>query len=446
MSGKNGRSRRGLGRAVPVFLDLDGTLVDSIQVLREAYTGFVTARGGRPSRAEFDRLNGPTTAQVADALRKAHRLGGGAAKVREDYIAHVADVYLRRARPAKGAVRTLERLRRSGHPLHLVTSSLPRIAGAWIRKSGWRRYFRTMTFGDEVRAGKPDPAIYRTAFKKAGLSEGAERIVVEDSPNGCAAAKRAGACVLAVGPSAAQTRPYSDGVFKDLDGVSRWLLSGGWSDARYVDRAGAVRAGFAGSRPRVTRDRLLCLTRKTADGRYLGRFRPYWDFVAAMRRRAPHDPALAVCAVTTHGSGADMKVLMGQRSREVAMYPGEWETVPAGGIDPDAARKGGTIDLRGMILKEFGEETGLDPALAARVTGFGAVRDRSCNAYDLALHLELRRGSDRARLDFPKKEYTRMRWVSRQDIPKFVKARQVVPTLGPLLRAFELYERKENNR
>lgn len=430
------------------FIDLDGTLADSVGVLRAAYVSFLKSCGRQPIAGEFDRLNGPTTLQVADALRVSHKLPMTRKEVRRAYIAHVAQCYLKTVRPAPDAERLLRLLSRRKHPLHLVTSSLPEIAGAWVRLQGWSRFFKTQTFGSEVRRGKPDPEIYRLAFRKAGGDPRQERVVIEDSKSGCAAAKRAGACVLAVGPKASDdTRPYADLAFGGLKGVLHWVRSDAWRRAIVLAYAGPVSARLQGKRPRVVRDRILCLKRRTEPGVFCGTFKPYWDFIAAMRAGRPHPSALAVCGITTVGQGERMKFLVGERSAEVAIYPHCWETVPAGGIDPDAAKPDGTVDLDAMILKEFAEETGLDRSRVRSTAAFGAVRDRGCNAYDLAIHVSLKPGSEKARLDFPKKEYTRMRWLSRRQILSFARGgRKVVPTFTPLLRAFELYERKETTR
>jgi len=59
---------------------------------------------------------------------------------------------------------------------------------------------------------------------------------------------------------------------------------------------------------------------------------------------------LGVKAVATDGS----RVLMGRRSRTVAFYPGAWEFVPGGSVEPGATPSD-------EILRELREEAGLVP-------------------------------------------------------------------------------------
>src|SRR5271166_2066937 len=56
--------RRGL------FLDLDGTLADSLGVLRRVYFCFLREFNQEGSDAEFDRLNGPKLSEIVGALQK----------------------------------------------------------------------------------------------------------------------------------------------------------------------------------------------------------------------------------------------------------------------------------------------------------------------------------------------------------------------------------------
>jgi HAD superfamily hydrolase (TIGR01509 family) len=73
-----------------------------------------------------------------------------------------------------------------------------------------RDRFDVLQASDEIRKGKPDPEIYLKTCDKLGVPP-RESIVLEDSSNGCLAAKRAGCYTIAV-PS-----EYSKG--QDFSGV-----------------------------------------------------------------------------------------------------------------------------------------------------------------------------------------------------------------------------------
>jgi beta-phosphoglucomutase-like phosphatase (HAD superfamily) len=75
-----------------------------------------------------------------------------------------------------------------------------------------------------VRAGKPDPAVYLEAMRRAGITGG---IAVEDSSNGVRAAAGAGLRVLAVPdpayPLASDAVALADSVHRSLEEVRRRL-------------------------------------------------------------------------------------------------------------------------------------------------------------------------------------------------------------------------------
>jgi HAD superfamily hydrolase (TIGR01509 family) len=79
-----------------------------------------------------------------------------------------------------------------------VASSSPRewVVG-YLSKFGLDIHFDAIRCGDEVKATKPDPALYLAVLKVLGV-EASEAIALEDSPNGILAAKRAGIFCVAI--------------------------------------------------------------------------------------------------------------------------------------------------------------------------------------------------------------------------------------------------------
>jgi HAD superfamily hydrolase (TIGR01509 family) len=79
-----------------------------------------------------------------------------------------------------------------------VASSSPRewVIG-YLSRFGLDTHFDAIRCGDEVKATKPDPALYLAVLKALGV-EASEAIALEDSPNGILAAKRAGIFCVAI--------------------------------------------------------------------------------------------------------------------------------------------------------------------------------------------------------------------------------------------------------
>lgn len=80
--------------------------------------------------------------------------------------------------------------------LGIASSSSHRWVEHHLRRLGLREFFQAIACSDDVEQSKPDPRVYELVLQKLGL-EAQNAIVLEDSPNGMIAAKRAGLfCVV----------------------------------------------------------------------------------------------------------------------------------------------------------------------------------------------------------------------------------------------------------
>jgi HAD superfamily hydrolase (TIGR01509 family) len=98
-----------------------------------------------------------------------------------------------------GVVELLDHLSAAGIPAGLATSASRRRALATLKELGLAR-FRAIVTGDEVTAGKPDPAIYRSAADQMQESPG-HLLAVEDAVSGVKSARAAGMRCLGVAPA-----------------------------------------------------------------------------------------------------------------------------------------------------------------------------------------------------------------------------------------------------
>ncbi len=90
-----------------------------------------------------------------------------------------------------GVVEFMDHLSDSGVRMALATSAGRHRACGTLDELGLSRYFETIVTGDEVTAGKPDPAIYRLAA--ARLQEAPDHLLaVEDAVSGVKSATGAG--------------------------------------------------------------------------------------------------------------------------------------------------------------------------------------------------------------------------------------------------------------
>lgn len=91
----------------------------------------------------------------------------------------------------------LSKLKGEGYKLGLASNSIKETVELMMLRSHLHGYFDIMLSTADVVNGKPDPEIYITAQARLGVSPD-HCLIVEDNPNGIAAAKASGAHVLVV--------------------------------------------------------------------------------------------------------------------------------------------------------------------------------------------------------------------------------------------------------
>jgi HAD superfamily hydrolase (TIGR01509 family) len=179
-----------------LLLDLDGTLADSLGVMKTAYRRFMTGEGLTPTDAEFDRLNGPPIAECVRIVKATHGLAASHGELLARYQALVEDVY-GSVPPSEGARALLKAAKARGWTVGVVTSNGEDRTRAWLARAGLDGLVDVVVGGEAVARGKPAPDPYLAALKRAGCAAEDAR-AVEDSPLGAEAALAAGIPTLAL--------------------------------------------------------------------------------------------------------------------------------------------------------------------------------------------------------------------------------------------------------
>ncbi|MBV8483398.1 MAG: HAD family phosphatase [Verrucomicrobia bacterium] len=199
-----------------LFFDLDGTLADSLGVLRQVYFRFLEKFGRMGSDLEFKELNGPNLKEIVSILRARH----GLAVPAEDLLAiydHLIDEAYRDVSPLPGALDLLETAARKSWTLVLVTSNSRSRAQAWLAGHGFSSLLQMLVSSEEVRRGKPFPDLYQCALSRGGCLA-ADSIAVEDSPQGAQAALGAGLRTFVIRSQIEKTAIWSSNV----EFIDRW--------------------------------------------------------------------------------------------------------------------------------------------------------------------------------------------------------------------------------
>jgi HAD superfamily hydrolase (TIGR01509 family) len=218
----------GPGDAVQaVVFDLDGVLVDSEEQWDEVRRG-MAADAGRSWPAEATRaMQGMSTPEWSAYLAEVVGVPGRPEEVAGAVIDRMAARYRSRLPLIPGAVDAVGRL--GGRwPLGLASSSPRRLIDAVLEAADLTRWFRASVSTEEVRAGKPSPAVYREVTRRLGV-EPRRAVAIEDSSNGLRSAARAGLAVVAVPhaafPPARDALALATAVVGSLDELSVPLVA-----------------------------------------------------------------------------------------------------------------------------------------------------------------------------------------------------------------------------
>ena len=214
-------------RPAAILFDMDGLLLDTERLIRDAMIAVMADLGFAMSGADYAELIGrpePANRAIMQA-----RFGSGL-----DYDLMRADVRQRirgewgPIRPLKpGAAALLAQVNAAGIPAAVVTSSEQALARAHLGHAGLLDGFATIVGCADVANGKPHPEPYRAAAARLGIAPGTA-LALEDSHNGIISAHSAGVPVIMVPdllPASAEIQSRLLAVADDLHQVGRWLAA-----------------------------------------------------------------------------------------------------------------------------------------------------------------------------------------------------------------------------
>ncbi len=175
------------------IFDCDGVLVDSELIALEILSAELRELGLSISPAECrESFLGKSPADVSVELEE--RLGyappdGFGLRVKKELFARLA----RELKPIRGVREVLENL---PYSFCVASSSLPDRVALSLEVTGLAPLFQGRIFSaSEVKHGKPAPVLFLHVASRMGVAP-QEAIVVEDSPLGVIAARRAGMGVI----------------------------------------------------------------------------------------------------------------------------------------------------------------------------------------------------------------------------------------------------------
>ena len=176
-------------RSPTILFDLDGTLIDSIELILSS-ARYAFAKLGRPAPSDEEWLTGVGIPLRTMFGRYAWDDADCEALI-QAYREFQIPNHDRLVRAYDGVVETVRALRAQGHELGVVTSKSESLALRGLACVGLARYMDTIVGCDSCTRHKPDPEPVRLALHRLGCSPG-DAVFVGDSVHDVLAGNAAG--------------------------------------------------------------------------------------------------------------------------------------------------------------------------------------------------------------------------------------------------------------
>jgi len=180
-----------------VLFDIDGTLVDSVdlhaQAWQEAFARFGKEIGYDDIRSQIGK-GGDQLLPEFLSEEELERFGDELAEYRSSLYRRQ---YLPWVRPFPQAREILARLKQAGTAIGLASSSKRTELGYYLRMVGGASLVDAATTGDDAARTKPFPDVFQACLEKLALDPG-DAVAVGDSPYDAQSAGRAGVVTVGV--------------------------------------------------------------------------------------------------------------------------------------------------------------------------------------------------------------------------------------------------------
>jgi sugar-phosphatase len=181
-----------------VIFDMDGVLIDSEPMWKEAEKQVFSSVGVDVNLALSNRTASMTTSEVTKFWYQHYPWKGKSlAQVENEVIDYVAALISKEGIQMEGVKEVLDFFRNRQVKIGLSTNSPARLISVILNKLNITEYFQAISSSEHEQKGKPDPAVYLSTAKKLKVHP-SKCIAFEDSISGIIAAKEANIKAIAV--------------------------------------------------------------------------------------------------------------------------------------------------------------------------------------------------------------------------------------------------------
>ncbi|WP_414476842.1 HAD family hydrolase [Klebsiella variicola] len=189
-----------------VIFDMDGVIIDSEALWRQAQIDALAQWGATASVAECETLTkGKRLDDIAGTWCRYFQLDLDPQRLEAAILQRITGLIATEAEPMHGVHEALRYFREAGYQIALATSSSRQVIAAVLNKLSLWHFFDVVCSADDEPRGKPHPAVYLTTLRKLNLNA-SQCLVIEDSYNGFCAAQAAGIPTAVVAEDSRQGR------------------------------------------------------------------------------------------------------------------------------------------------------------------------------------------------------------------------------------------------
>ncbi len=175
-----------------VLFDMDGVLVDNMDIHIAAFDRFCTSYGAAEVGERLIACAGMGNEEIMQIMLPREVIeerGIDALSVEKEAV--YREIYEATIKPVEGLIELLEELKLQGVKCAIGSSGCRENVEFVVDRCGLADYFDAYVYSDLVTRCKPDPEIYLTAAKLLGI-EPSESLVFEDALVGIESARNAG--------------------------------------------------------------------------------------------------------------------------------------------------------------------------------------------------------------------------------------------------------------